>query len=261
MKSIRVDLPQELNDIKVYIFSDWHIGDKFCDTRIIAEQIEQIKNEPNAYVICNGDLMNNATKTSVSDCYAEELTPMEQLETFINFLRPIKDKIICLTAGNHENRTFKSDGIDLTQLAARELGIEERYGREGILVFLRVGIDKSHSTPDHPRQQSYRIYCTHGSGGGRKEGGKAIRLAELANIVNADVYVHSHTHMPMVMRNATFETDSQNSRVKEVDRLFVNSSANLSYGGYGQQYSYKPNSRRSPVICLSGTAHFATAEL
>ena len=42
------------------------------------------------------------------------------------------------------------------------------------------------------RQMCYTIYTTHGRGGGRKEGAKAIRLADMASIVDADIYIHSH---------------------------------------------------------------------
>ena len=34
-----------------------------------------------------------------------------------------------------------------------------------------------------------------------KEGrAKAIRLADMACIVDADIYIHSHTHLPMIMK-------------------------------------------------------------
>ena len=31
---------------------------------------------------------------------------------------------------------------------------------------------------------------------------KAIRLADMASIVDADIYIHSHTHLPMIMKQA-----------------------------------------------------------
>ena len=44
---------------------------------MIKERIEYVKNTESAYAVLNGDLMNNALKTSVSDIYSEQLSPME----------------------------------------------------------------------------------------------------------------------------------------------------------------------------------------
>ncbi len=258
MKTIKINLPKELKNIEIHTFSDWHIGDKACDIESIKEQLLHIANTPNAYVICNGDLMNNATKNSVSDCYAEVIPPMEQLQKLQELLEPIKDKILMFTQGNHEARTYRSDGIDLTALLSQQLGLYDRYAREGGVLFLRVGQCNKHA---HNRQVCYTIYCTHGSGGGRKEGAKAIRLADMASIVDTDIYIHSHTHLPMVMKQNFYRIDTCNSAVAEISKLFVNTSAQLKYGGYGQTYEFKPSNTTSPIIYLNGTKKEFTARL
>jgi hypothetical protein len=102
---------------------------------------------------------------------------------------------------------------------------------------------------------------THGSGGGRKEGGKINRLADLASIVDADIYIHAHTHLPLVFRESFFRVSSANSSVAQVDKLFVNTAAALKYGGYGDKQGFKPASTTAPVIYLSGTEHRMWAKL
>lgn len=211
MRCVKTTLGKDIKAIELHTFSDWHIGDKSCDIAAIKKQIQYVLDNKNAYVICNGDLMNNATKTSVSDCYAEEIPPMEQLAMLCELLEPIKDKILVLTQGNHEARTYRTDGIDLTALVAKQLGIYDRYVREGGVLFLRFGKTSSHN---HELPQLYSIYCTHGSGGGRKEGAKAIRLADMASIVDCDIYIHSHTHLPMVMKQNFYRTDTTHSTRK-----------------------------------------------
>ena len=259
MKAIKVNLPKDLKTAEIHIFADLHIGDKSCDIEEIKNRIEYVRATKNAYCILNGDIINNATKTSISDCYAEELSPMEQLERFVEIFEPIKEKIIAITQGNHEARTYNKEGIDITNLCAKQLGIEERYSKTGAIIFLRLG-DKKNKT--HQDQQiCYTIYSTHGSGGGRKEGAKAIRLADMSNIIDADIYIHSHTHLPMIIKEAYYRTDSRNSSFAIVDKLFVNTSAMLNYGGYGQAYEYKPNSKHCPVIYLGGIKKEFTAKL
>ena len=255
MRTVKATLDRELGCVEIHTLADWHIGDKHCDINSIKKLLQYIHDNKNAYVICNGDLMNNATKASVSDCYAEDIPPMEQLETVCELLSPIKDKILMITQGNHEARTWKQDGIDLTGLFAKQLGIYDRYVREGGVLFLRfgelIGERKEHHS-DKYRRVCYTIYCTHGSGGGRKEGGKINRLAELASIVDVDCYIMSHTHSPACIRNNYFRIDLRNSSVAPVEKLFINSSARLDYGGYGETNSFKPQSKSTPILLLDG---------
>jgi predicted phosphodiesterase len=266
MRTVKITLPRTLKTLDIHVFSDWHIGDKHCDMAGIRNSINQVKANPNAYVILNGDLLNNATKTSVSDCYAEQFTPMEQIALAIELLSPIKDRVLMATAGNHENRSYRTDGLDITAMIMSQLGLKDRYCREGGMLFLKFGEQTKHSArntanPHIKLQTLYAIYATHGSGGGRKEGAKAIRLADMASIVDADIYIHSHTHLPFLMKQAFYRTDMSNSGVKMVDKLFVNSSAKLKYGGYGQTYEFKPASTASPIIHLNGEYKAFTANL
>lgn len=251
MKSVRMDFSTEWKHCNVYTLGDLHIGDPHADDAEIKSRLDEVKGDPYSVVILNGDLMNTATRNSVSDVYGELLSPMQQIEYLYKLLLPIKDKIIGVTAGNHENRVYKSDGIDTMRLVCRELGIEDRYAPEGIIVFLRFGIKNGHNRhKDRNQSQMYVIYATHGSGGGRKEGAKAIRLADMASIVDADVYIHSHTHLPMIFKQRYYRTNPFASVVSSVERLFVNTGACLGYGGYGQAQEFKPSSISNPVITL-----------
>ena len=262
---IKADLPRELKILEIHTFADLHIGDRSTDFRLIQERINYVRRTPNAYCILNGDLMNNATKTSVSDSYAEEIPPMEQIQKCIGMFEPVKEKILAITTGNHEGRTYNKEGIDLTEIMARQMGIYDRFSKSGALIFVRFG-EQSRGTKEtggsgQVRKMCYTIYTTHGRGGGRKEGAKAIRLADMASIVDADIYIHSHTHLPMVMKQAFFRTDIPNSTAKCVNKLFVNTAATLNYGGYGEVYEFKPASKDTPVIYLSGIKKQAEAKL
>ena len=265
MKSIKIELSRELTSLEIVPFADLHLGDPLCDVNLIKEKIEYVKNNDNVYCLLNGDILNNSTKTSVGDVYGEKLKPMEQLERAVKLFEPIKDKILCVTNGNHEARTYKNDGIDLSALLCSQLNIEDRYANESALIFLRFGKSSiqlfESKGSGKVRMICYTIYVTHGSGGGRKEGAKAIRLADMASIVDCDIYIHSHTHLPMVMKEAFHRIDLQNSKVALVDKLFVNTSACLNYGGYGEAFEYKPASKDNPHIFLSGTKKRFTAKL
>ena len=249
MRAIRCDLPYA-DTIEIHPMADLHIGDAHCDYKGILARLEYIKNTPNAYVILDGDLMDTAIANSVGDSYGATLRPKEQLEHCVKLFEPIRDKILAVLTGNHENRVYKTDGLDVTQIMCAQLGLQDRYSPTTALLFVRFGEQSRRSSQG--RRQLYTIYVTHGSGGGRKEGGKINRLADLSSIVDADVYVMGHTHMPAVLKEGFFRVSGGNSSVAMVDKLFVNTAASLDYGGYGDTQGFKPASKQAPVIYLNG---------
>ena len=266
MKVIKINLSDELKGIQIHIFGDEHIGDEHSDIKRLKERIDYVANTEDAYCVLNGDLIDNATKTSIGDVYANEFNPMKQLETAVEIFEPIKNKILAITQGNHENRTYRKEGVDLTYLLAAQLGLTDRYTPTSALLFVRLGKVSSNikqtGHKDKTRQVLYTLYMLHGSnGGGRKEGAKAIRLADMASIVDTDCYIHNHTHLPMVMKQAFYRIDLRNNKVASVEKLFVNGASNLNYGGYGEAQEFKPSSKESPVIYLSGTKKEFNAKL
>ena len=248
MKPIKCDLSAELESVELYDLADFHIGDMMCDYKLVQGLIEHIRGTENAYCILGGDLMDTAISSSSGDTYGASIQPMEQLRSCVKLFEPIKDKILCILHGNHENRVYKADGIDMTALMAAQLGIGERYSATTALMFIRFGHDTTHN-----RKLCYTVYATHGHGGGRKEGGKINNLADLANIVDADCYVCGHTHLPASFKRKYYRADPQNSTVQTVTKLFMNTAAALEYGGYGDVQGYVPAATDYPYVILDGT--------
>lgn len=249
MKVVKAELSQDLKEIELHTFADEHIGDAQCDMARLKERIKYVAENPNAYCILNGDILDNASRSSIGDIETREFNIMGQIQQGVELFAPIKDKILCITNGNHENRAYRKEGIDISRLVALQLGVGDIYTPTSALLFLRFGKMSSHH---QNRRVLYTIYCNHGSGGGRKEGAKAIRLADMSSIVDADIYIHSHTHLGMIMKQGFFRTDLSTSSVQNVTKLFVNTSSNLNYGGYGEAQEFKPNSKDTPVIYLNG---------
>lgn len=228
--------------IEILPLADLHVGDKTCNTDAIKAELEYIATHENCYTILNGDLLNNATKTSVSDSYSETLSPMEQLKRIIELLEPIKDKILCIQDGNHERRTWRTDGLDISRLIARELGIEDRYSAGMTLLYICLPLSKQRG------KSTYSILCTHGCGGGKKVGAKMNRMEDLVNIIDADIYLYSHTHQPAVFYKGYLRTTPNRRAITKVEHVFVNTGAYLDYGGYGEQAEFSPPSLRHPRI-------------
>ena len=257
MKVTTHSLPEEFDEIQILALADMHNGDPHSNYKKILEYIDYIDNTPNCYFLLNGDVCDCAIKTSIGDIYGSNLQPMAQLEQAVKLFGKIAPKCLCIDPGNHENRIYKNDGLDLTQIMATQLGIADRYSPTSSFLFIRFG--QIHD--DHPRKACFTMYCVHGAGGGRMEGGKINRLMQLASIVDADIYVHSNTHLPAIVKNSYFRVSAFNSSVKQVDKLFVNTGSTLDYGGYGEIQCYKPNSIETPMIILNASKHTAKAIL
>ena len=249
MKVIKAELSRGIDILELHIFADEHIGDDNCDVERLKARINYVANTPNAYCIMNGDIVDNASRSSIGDIEAREFNIMGQIEKAVELFAPIKNKILAITNGNHENRSYRKEGFDISKIVAAQLGIADKYAPAAATIFLRFGETSGH---EHNRLLRYTLYVNHGSGGGRKEGAKAIRLADMASIIDADIYIHSHTHLPMVMKQGFFRTNLSNSTVANVTKLFVNTASNLNYGGYGEAQEFKPNSKDTPVIYLDG---------
>ncbi len=250
MRVIKHDLPN-FETLEIVVVADKHLGDPLSDARRVKETVNYVMAAENRFMILNGDLMDAAIKSSIGDVYGAVLTPMQQLELCVNIFGKAKSHILLVNGGgNHELRIYKQDGLDMTKLMCQELGLLKVYTPTSGYIFLRFGA--SASTKHHGNPILYRIYANHGSGGGRKEGGKINRLADMTRICDADIYIHSHTHLPAIFMDSYYRPSSARSTISSHNRLFVNTGANLDYGGYAELQGYPPASLANPLITLSG---------
>jgi predicted phosphodiesterase len=234
MKIKVVELPENWECCYLIPISDCHIGDPNFDEQKLMRYIEWIKKTENAMVILVGDIMNTATRDSVSDSYSEIMNPMDQLRYATKLFEPIKDRIIGVTTGNHERRIMRSTSIDTSAMLAANLGTF--YREDGLFLKIRVGKKTKNS-----KKVAYMVYATHGFGGGKKIGGKANNLQSISNNIFADVYIVGHTHTLQAFQDIFLLPDPKNNNVMEVKRTFCNAAAFLKYGGYGEEKGFTPS--------------------
>ena len=226
-------------------FGDVHIGDPCFSEAIFDEIIEKAKMD-NVYLLLVGDLINNALKNSKSDVYKDTLEPMEQVKTIIKKLMPVRDKIIGLVAGNHEDRTSKECGIDLSELIAEKLEIP--YSNSTMYLQIKSG---KYGTGFN----NYTIFCAHGNGGGGTKGSKANKLHSLSNLAVADIYCMGHIHDSIVFSDPIYLPDTRHNKVSMKKRYYMSSGSCLTYGGYGEKLLLRPGSSTYPIIKLGNTVN------
>lgn len=233
---IKVNLTEEDN-IKLYVLCDTHLGDPCADLKEVERVCNFIKDTPNCYCILLGDLLNTAIANSKSDIYSETLNVRQAQELALKYLMPIKDKIIAMTPGNHENRVWREVGVDVSLWLAEKLGIEDKYRNNFIVLDLTFGKDQS----GHPYH--LKVAGQHGGyGGGRKLGSAMSAVEDMDGIVaNADIYVRAHTHSSVQGAREVFLMNDNGNIYKHTKHYF-NAPAFLKAGGYGLDKGYRPQS-------------------
>lgn len=232
---IKIDLPIEENNLKLYVLSDMHLGDTNADIDTLKRIINFIKDTPECYCILLGDVLNTALKNSKSDIYSEALSLVDAQKLAVELLAPIKDKIIAMTPGNHENRVWKEVGVDLSLWLAEKLGLQDKYRSAGVAISIRFGKDAD------GRPFRLNVFGQHGAyGGGRRLGAAMNALEDLDGIVgNADIYIRAHTHQPIQGSRNIFLFDDKGN-VSNNTKYYFNSPSVMNYGGYAYEKGYKP---------------------
>ena len=247
MKIIKRVLREDINKLTIIPISDVHLGDKTCNLKAFKDTLERIKNEEDTYTILNGDLCNIALKTSKSDVYEDEITPMEQVIELIKYLEPIKDKILVISNGNHEERIKKDTSIDILWLVAKQLGIEDRYSPSWWYLYLTFGMTTQH------RPMTYTITGYHGSGNGITSGGKINRVKKMGQVVVADCYIMSHVHEPINTKGIIFTPDYQHKSIVKRELYYCISNAYIEYqDSYAERIGMIPSNTGINEIKLNG---------
>lgn len=247
MKIIKKDLGTDVKKITIIPISDVHIGDKTANLKAFREVLERIRTEPNTYTILNGDLCNVALKTSKSDVYADEMTPMEQVLEVIRFLEPIKDKILVMSNGNHEDRITRDTNIDILYLVAKQLKIEQVYSSSWWYLYLTFGKDKK------GRKITYTLTGYHGSGGGRKSGGKINRLEEMSQVVIADCYIMGHLHKPIATKGIIYTPYFQSKTLTKQEMYYLMTNSFVEYdNSYAEKMGLIPSHNGITEAILDG---------
>ena len=264
-RDLRGDDASYTGDVKILPLADFHIGDPNADTALIQRLLSLVAETPHMYTILNGDLMNTAITSSVSDSYDEQMKPAEQLKRCVELFGPLAEqgKILGITDGNHERRITRNVGVDMTELLATQLGLADAYSAGDIVLFLSVGANKANTKRKNAphRPFFYTVFARHGAGGGAMKGGKVNRLQRFSDVADADVYIGSHTHDDIIFHDAIYRTDRQHGKVSLCDRTYVNTPSALNYGGYGEVGGFRPQSNRHwPVITLHGDSQLVTVE-
>lgn len=236
-------------DITLYPISDVHLGASEHMEREWDDFCRKIEETPNSYIILGGDLINNATRNSVSNVFEETMRPREQKKLIAEMLMPIRDRILCSVSGNHERRSGKDADDDPTYDIMCKLDLEHLYRENMAFVKLQFGKKNGNGSMN----PTYMLTVTHGAGGGMLTGGAVNRNERFGYVIDGmDCLIVGHTHKPFVTQPSKIKIDPYNNKVDIKPFKVVSSSSWLKYGGYAAQKMLLPSSHAPQVITLCG---------
>lgn len=231
------------SDISVYPIADVHLGaveHSEPEWQVFLKRVEK----ENAYLILAGDLLNNSVKSvRFANPFEETLRPREAKRRMTEYLEPIKDRILCVVSGNHEQRTLRDSDQDLTYDICSKLDIEHLYRENMAFMRISLGIRTNENKP----MASYVFCVTHGSGGGIYTGAAVNKSERFGNVIEGvDCIVTGHVHKGFISKPSKIVVDARNGIVSMRHYVVVSCVSWLNYGGYAARSQLLPAQTSDP---------------
>lgn len=253
IKVTTVRMPQHLRRIHLVPFADWQVGEPGFQADVVDGYVRWIREREHAYILLNGDIVSMPARWNrARDVYDRRGVPAEdQIATAVEHLRPVKDRILAATDGNHESGIYSNTGTRPTLDLLRLLGVPDvAYDPKSVLVRIEFG-PADLATPSLT-SFTYLIYMTHGWGGSRKTGAHVNKAEELAQVVDADVYVVAHEHTLYYSRIRHFYLPEGAMAVQVKRRTFTGCGSGTEYTDYQREIGRMAPDSGFPRIRLEG---------
>lgn len=246
-------LPKKAN-AHIYFISDVHLGSKEHMGEVWTNFCNSVLDDPNAYIVLGGDLINNGTRNSISGPFEDVIRPRDQKIMMAEMLKPLADRILCAVPGNHEARSRKDADDDPMYDILCKLNLEDIY-RENI-AFLKLKLGEDHHDP------AYVLTVVHGAGGGIWTGAAVNRNERFVYTIDGtDALLVGHTHKPYVAQPGKIYIDPYNNKISIKPLKVIVATSWLDYGGYAARKQLMPASHAPQIITLHANKKLITVEM
>lgn len=188
--------------IKIKPLMDLHKGAKTCDVKAFKAYLRD--HDENTYFFTLGDLWDmiyfddKRFRLSGHDIEGtEDDDPIDaEIREMADMLSPIKDHLIAIGTGNHEDVIAKKCHTNPSKRLAEILGVPYL----GYSYWFRLSMRMKTGLG-----RTVDFFCTHGFGGGTKtEGGSITKYSRFADRYICDVFVVGHDHKKQYVRYPVF---------------------------------------------------------
>ena len=243
------------HDITVVPISDVHLGSAECMEQEFMQFLETVKNTPNLYLTLGGDLIDNGTRSSVTNVFRATMYPSEQKRMMAKLLEPVRDRILCFVPGNHERRSGKDADDDPVYDIAAKLDLEHLYRENIAFLKIQLGVQEYESGLKTAAflRPTYCLVLVHGSGGGILTGGAVNRGERFGYVIDGmDALIVGHTHKPFTTQPGKILIDPRNNLVTVKPFKVICATSWLRFGGYAAQKMLTPSSHCLQTLTLRG---------
>ncbi len=241
--------------IDIYPLGDVHAGSIHCNEKAIKSKIQEIKDNPKAYWIGMGDMVDAITKNDKRfdiGGLAKWVEPDNIIESqrrfIVDLFKPIAPRCLGYLTGNHEEVIHSSADNDISRNICKDLNVP--YA--GYSCFINL-----HFRRNAGAGRLFTIHAWHGSGAAQQEGARIMRLMRLVNDVRADIYLMGHLHA--ITKYNPDQLVCTQGRIKSRKLIAVMTGSWLTTytqphedehlnSSYGEQKGYKPSRLGCPVI-------------
>lgn len=243
------------HDITIVPISDVHLGSPGCMEQEFISFIKTVKDTPNMYLCLGGDLIDNGTRSGVTNVFRATMPPSQQKKEMANILSEVRDRILCFVPGNHERRSGKDADDDPCYDIAAKLDLEHLY-RENV-AFVKIQLGKKErengTMTEGSKRPSYMLVVTHGAGGGILTGGAVNRGERFGYVIDGmDALIVGHTHKPFTTQPGKIKIDPYNNKVSVKPFKVISSTSWLEYSGYAAQKMLLPTTHCLHTLTLRG---------
>lgn len=229
---------------EVIFMGDFHIGSEGFSEHQLLAYINWIKEKPHVKVVLMGDLVEVAELSQYLPAQQEDFK--KQIQRLVALLEPIKDQIVCILEGNHEERYAREvkGAIDFSEYLALELGIKKTT--------LRPGPQKGQMMVFKIGNQYYPTYAIHGCTSAIMN--KGTQLKRMAFTTQVPLICHGHTHQIFhdhyIYRVANQLDDKFYESIFE--QHWLATGCFVKYLGYAEQKSYPMSKIGAPIVRFDG---------
>ena len=238
-------------DIDIYPIADVHLGAIEHAETEWQNFIKRVEKE-NAYLILAGDLLNNSTRgVRFANPFDEVLRPREAKRRMTEYLKPIANRLLIVTSGNHEYRSARESDCDLTYDICSKLDVEHLYRENIAFAKISLGTRKRDGIP----MSSYVFCVSHGRGSGIYTGAAVNSSERFGGSVleGVDCIVTGHVHKGFVTHPSKIVVDCTNNCVSTRSYTVISCVSWLNYGGYAARAMLLPaeiaNPQRLHLVC------------
>ena len=220
---------------EVMFIGDIHIGHEAHSHNPFNAYIHFLKERPHIKIGLMGDYIEYASQTGFVN--NEIMDVDEQIDLFVRYMKPLKDRILFMLWGNHEERhaAYTKSNRLLSGIAA-EIGVKSSCyvgePQRGLYMVFKAG------------RKKYGAYAHHSKTGAIVN--KTLQLRRAATNIQAALHVQGHTHHLGYERRTVQEITARGKETKR--QWLVSSGCFMKDASYGEARSYPMSEVGAPIV-------------